>query len=437
MFSKRLLKHAAFRNVILLYLVQFGSYVMPLITLPYLSRVLSPTRFGLVAYAQSFMWYFVTLTEYSFNLTATRQVAIHADDRDEISRIFGSVMVSKFLLTLGGFLILATSVFAIPEWRANWSLFFVSFLTVTGNFLFPLWLFQGLQRLEQVAIRDFLAKLLGILALFALVHNDSDYVRAAAVQAGSVAIAGLAGLASVPFLSPVRWKMPRYKDVRESLISGWPLFLSLAATSFAAVTNVVILGFFSTPAEVGYYSGAQRIIAALKTLVGPLVTAIYPVVSVKAGRSEREAVGFIQKYALLLSGPFFLIGVFLVFAGPAVIRLVLGPKYDASMLVMQVMAMSPFLLALSHVYSTYYMLACGYDKAWMRIMLTVVMVNFVVLFPLLYLVRGAIALAITGVATDLFAVIMYWRFYLRNAPRSEPVANFAGAAGDCANSGDR
>jgi polysaccharide transporter, PST family len=426
----RIVKHVAFRNVVLLYVVQFSSYIMPLITLPYLSRVLSPEKFGLIAYAQSFMWYFVTLTEYSFNLTATREVAIHRENSEEVSNIFSAVMASKLFLTLLGLAILMGTVFAVPKLRVNWPLFLVSFLTVTGNLFFPLWLFQGLQRLEQVAIRDFLAKLLGIVALFALVHNDGDYVLAASVQAGSVAVAGLAGLASVPFLSPVRWRMPRYQNVRAALVSGWPLFLSLAATSFAAVTNVVILGFLSSPAEVGYYSGAQRIIAALKTLVGPLVTAVYPMVSVKAGRSEREAVGFIEKYALLFSGPFLLIGIVLLIAGPWMIRLVLGPRYGPSMVVMQVMALSPFMLALSHVYSTYYMLACGYDKAWMRIMLIAVGINFLFLFPLLYLMRGALALAVTGVVTDVAAVVLYWRFYMKHAPRGKAaIANYANSGG--------
>jgi hypothetical protein len=94
------------------------------------------------------------------------------------------------------------------------------------------------------------------------------------------------------------------------------------------------------------------------------------------------------------------------------------------MAVMQVMAFSPFLLALSHVYSTYYMLACGYDRAWMRIMLMTVGVNFLFLFLLLSLVRGSLALAMTAIITDLFAVIMYWNFYRKHALKS-PVAEQA------------
>jgi polysaccharide transporter, PST family len=204
----KLLKNVHVRNVAWLYVVQFSSYLMPLITLPYLSRVLSPEKFGLVAYSQSIMWYFVTLTDYSFNFSATREVAIHRDDKENLSKLFSSVMAAKTLLTVAGFLVLMATVFAVPKLRAHWELYPLAFLTVTGNFFFPLWLFQGLQKLEQAAIRDFLAKLLGIIALFGLVHKDSDYAMATAVQGGSVAIAGLIGLLTVPFIVKLHWRRP-------------------------------------------------------------------------------------------------------------------------------------------------------------------------------------------------------------------------------------
>ena len=415
---KRLLKHVALRNVLLLYLVQFSSYVMPLITLPYLSRVLSPEKFGLIAYAQAFMWYFITLTDYGFNLSATRQIAIHQQDTEEVSRIFSTVMVCKVLLTLLGLIILMTTVLAIPKLRPDWLLFLLAFLSVVGNCLFPLWLFQGLQKLGHAAIRDFLAKIVGIVALLSLVHSDKDYLLVAGIQGGSAALAGLIGLACVPLACPVlRWRTPGWRQIRQALVTGWPLYLSLAASSFAGVTNIMLLGLFSTPAEVGYYSGAQRIVGALKSLLGPVVTAVYPMVSLRAGRSKLEALSFVRKYAFLLSSPFLVMGILVMTAGPWIVRVALGAKYDPSIILMQIMAMSPFLVALSHVYSTYYMLACGYDRAWMRIMLMASILNFVLLFPLLYLVRGSLALTIAGVAIEVISLLLYWNFYRKNAPR--------------------
>ena len=413
----RLLKHVALRNVLLLYLVQFSSYVMPVITLPYLSRVLSPEKFGLIAYAQAFMWYFITLTDYGFNLSATRQIAVHQEDTEEVSRIFSTVMVCKVLLTLLGLTILMTTVLAIPKLRPNWLLFLLAFLSVVGNCLFPLWLFQGLQKLGHAAIRDFLAKIVGIVALLSLVHSDKDYLLVAGIQGGSAALAGLIGLACVPLAYPVRWQTPGWRQIRQTMVEGWPLYLSLAASSFAGITNFMLLGLFSTPAEVGYYSGAQRIIAAMKSLVGPVVTAVYPMASLKAGRSKQEALTFVRKYAFLLSSPFLVMGILVMIASPWIVRVALGTKYDSSIILMQIMAMSPFLSALSHVYSTYYMLACGYDRAWMRIMLTASVLNFVLLFPLLYLLRGSLALTIAGISIEVLSLFLYWNFYRKNASR--------------------
>src|SRR5205085_7415588 len=90
-----LLRHPVVRNALFLYGVQFSSYVFPLLTLPYLSRVLNPDRFGLVAFAQSFVWYFVTLTEYGFNLTATRRVAVERDNPEAVTLTFNSTLAAK------------------------------------------------------------------------------------------------------------------------------------------------------------------------------------------------------------------------------------------------------------------------------------------------------------------------------------------------------
>jgi len=87
---QKLIRHSVVKNAMLLYGVQLSSYIFPLVALPYLSRVLNPSKFGLVAFAQSFIWYFVTLTEYGFNLTATRRIAIHADDHELFQQAAGA-----------------------------------------------------------------------------------------------------------------------------------------------------------------------------------------------------------------------------------------------------------------------------------------------------------------------------------------------------------
>ena len=416
--SRRLLHHAVVRNTLLLYAVQFSSYVFPLIALPYLSRVLSPEKFGLVSFAQYFAWYFIILTEYGFNLTATRSLAVSHDDPEAISRLFSAVMTAKLLLTAIGFVILLLATLVVPVLRRDPALFLISFLAVVGNMLFPLWLYQGLQKMEHIAIRDFVARLVSLAALFLLVHGDGDYLLAAAAQSGAFLLAGVSGLATVPWQFKVRYRRPQWAAVREQLATGWPVFVSLAMGAVGAITNTFILGLRASGAENAYYGMALRVISAPRALVAPIATALFPHVSQKAATSEDHVIAFVRKYAVPICAPFFVGGLVLVVGAPWMVPVVLGAKYGPAVIVLQLMAFSPFLLALGHVFSTCYMLPCGYDRIWVRIMILASVVNFLVLAPGLYFLRGSVAAALAGSIAEGFSAAFYWRFYNRQSRKA-------------------
>src|SRR5690348_11759554 len=110
-------KRALFENMLSLLVLQGANYVLPLITLPYLVRVLGTAHYGLLVFAQAFAGYFVILTDFGFNLTATRQVAVHQDDPDQIRRIFCATMLAKLLLLLLSAVCFAIVVLIVPQFR--------------------------------------------------------------------------------------------------------------------------------------------------------------------------------------------------------------------------------------------------------------------------------------------------------------------------------
>jgi PST family polysaccharide transporter len=413
-YATEMMKHTVVRNALLLYFVQFSGYIMPMIALPYLARVLTTEKFGLIAFGQTFAWYFVILTEYGFNLTATREIAIRRDTPEQVSLVFSAVMLAKLFLTLIGFVIMATVVAVFPSLRPYWLLFLISFATVIGNMLFPLWLYQGLQKMGSVAVRDFGAKLLSLGALFLFVHSDRDYLIAAAAQSGGFLLAGIIDLVTVPWKLRIHFRWPGVKAVRNELVSGWPTFLSLAVSAISYFTNQFIVGLKEPLSEMAYFSASNRLTSAVRMLVTPVSAAVYPHASQKAATSELEVILFVRKYSLLFAAPFLLASL-AMFAGAGYLPLLLGAQYKPSVPVLRIMAFGPLEVALMQMYSTYYMLACGFDKAWMKIMVTCAGANFAFLGLTLHFFRGSIALALTGLAAEGLALFLYWRFYARRA----------------------
>ena len=107
-----------------------------------------------------------------------------------------------------------------------------------------------------------------------------------------------------------------------------------------SITNIFLLGLYAPAAEVGYYNGAQRIIAAIRALVAPAGSAVYPHTSRKAAKSEDEVLIFVKKYQWIFVGPFLLGGILLILIAPWGMPLFLGARYTHSVPVLQILALT-------------------------------------------------------------------------------------------------
>ena len=123
-------------NMAWLYLLQGLNYLIPIAVLPYLLRVLGIERYGLIAFAQAFAQYFVLITDYGFNLSATKHIARIRDDREGVSRLFWCVILIKLALLVLGGAVMAGVVLAIPRFRADAELYAIAYVAVLGTVLF-------------------------------------------------------------------------------------------------------------------------------------------------------------------------------------------------------------------------------------------------------------------------------------------------------------
>ena len=212
--------------------LQAVNYLLPLITLPYLVRVLGPEKFGLIVFAQSFIEYFIILTDYGFNLSATREISIHRNNKEKVCEIFSSVMTVKFLLGTLSFIILALILIFIPKFRNDQLIYLFTFGMVLGNILFPVWFFQGMERMKYITILNIIAKGIFTVCIFIFIRKMADYPYVPLINSMGFLVAGGLSLRIVSKDFGIKFILPSFEAIKHQLKAVSYTHLTLPTTPY-------------------------------------------------------------------------------------------------------------------------------------------------------------------------------------------------------------
>lgn len=389
------------KNIFSLFVLQGTNYLLPLITLPYLVRVLGPEKYGLIAFTLSFITYFTVFVDYGFNLSATREISRNRDDHEKVSAIFSTVMIIKLAFMLVGFILLYVIAGFWPTLGKEWTLASVVYLAVAGNALFPIWFFQGMEDMKTISVVSILAKVLVVAGIFLLVHKESDYILAACLQSSSILIAGFISMTIILGKSRITPVLPGASQIMAQLREGWHVFTSTAAMTLYSNSNIFILGLITNNVIVGYYSAAEQLVKAVQGLMTPISQAIYPHISQMVDRSREMALKFIHKAFVRIGLLSFLLSFLLFILAEPLVLFILGDKFTHSVAILRVLAFIPFLVALSNVLGIQTMLTFGLKKEFSRIIIISGVINIALIIPLVYLYGG------TGAATSVLLTELF------------------------------
>ncbi|MRI58853.1 MAG: flippase, partial [Epsilonproteobacteria bacterium] len=262
-------------NFTALLTLQGANYLLPLITFPYLVRVLGVEKFGLVSFAMALTAYFNIIVDYGFNLTATKDVSIHRHDREYLSKIVSSVFIIKFALLILSFGILMGLILFVEKFSSHPYLYLFSFGIVFGQMLFPQWFFQGIERMEYITFLNLVAKILFTIAIFLFVHTQDDFYKVPFIQSLGYMVAGVMALWIIATRHGLRAVFDWHK-IRYYIVYNFSFFLSRLAVNLYTVSNTFILGLFFHAQVVGQYSIAEKVVKIVQSLYGILTQTLYP-----------------------------------------------------------------------------------------------------------------------------------------------------------------
>ena len=398
------LRSSVAKNAASLYVIQFANYILPLITIPYLVRVLGPKGYGIVAFSQSLIESLMVIVNYGFLLSATRKISVERDDSISVNRTTFNVLGAKAFLCVIGFIILLLLIAFIPRIREVKILLLTLYGIVIGNVLLPVWLFQGMEKMVIISAINLVTRLLVLIGTFTMIHHpDDDLLYAGLLGIGSIS-AGIAGAAVAVYMFKLHPIIPSWRDMREYLVEGWTLFLSTASISLYTAGNALILGLLTNHTVVGYYSAAEKIVKGLSSFLGPISQAAYPKFSKMALESKTLALQWGRRMLLFVIGSGLIVSIVLFWGAPLLVRMALGSGYETSTMVMRILAALPLLISVSTVLATQIMLPFGKDKAFTSIVFGAGCINTVLAILLVPVWQGS-GMAVAVLISELFVTI--------------------------------
>lgn len=401
------------KNLVTLFVWQASQYFVPLVTLPYLTRVLGVEQYGVLAIATNFVGYFIVLTDWGFTLTATQQVAQNAANVLRLRQIFWDTIFAKMMLGVASIIIFVPLILLVPQLRSMAIVLLLTSIQVFANIFTVNWFLQGMEKMVPLTTASMIGRLLTIPATFAFVHKSADTSVAAAIQSVAMIVTALF---SVLFASRIiaLWPLDLNSGrAREQLSEGWHVFLSQAAVSLYVQSNVVVLGLIAGPAQAGLFNGADRLRRAVQALYAPVTMAVFPRINNLMTANREQALKLMLRLLILQGGFTFVLSLLMFTSARWITILVLGSKFTMAVPIVQWLAALPFLVGISNVLGIQMMLPLGMKREFSRIIALSGIVNIFLLFPLSHYF-GAVGAAFSVVMTEtsvtsLMAVILFKR----------------------------
>jgi len=407
-------KEVLISNFLSLSVLQGANFILPLISLPYLVRTLEIENFGLVMFAQAFIMYFVIIVDYGFNFSATREISIHREDKKKVSLIFSTVMLIKIILIVFSFLLLSLIVFSFEKFKINWEIYYLTFGMLIGQALFPVWFFQGIEKMKYITILNIIAKLIFTIFIFIVISTKEDYLYVPILNSLGYIIAGVISLYIIFKKFDMQIVIPSFKYLKLTFLESSNLFISNISVTLYTASNTFILGLLTNNSIVGIYASIEKLVIAIKNLYVPLYQALFPWLSKQNNTNIKRKVKKMIFPIFIFSS---IVTLVLYTFAQGLLEFIFNQiEVTNHYILFQIMSLISVLAALNMLLNMLYLNAIKAYRERMIIMISSGIFNIIVVTLLTYhysLYGTAIGITLTELLLLLFGIYFYRKIQLK------------------------
>lgn len=335
--------------------------LFPIVTLPYLTRILDKENFGLVIFCQSFAAFLSVIIEYGFNYTATREIAETQDDIKREAKIFRDVTLSKIILSAITLFLAALYLIFVAR-LPKLTIFYTLILIIAQGFM-PIWYFQGKSNMFVVSIMELFSRFFSFAFLIFFIKQSNQ---------GSVYIASLAiiGLLTSLVENTLIFRRVGFEKLDLSFLttlsSGFSFFLFRVGSILYSSGSMFLLSILVNKPQLALYGGADRVFRAAAGLTGPIGDAFYPRIAATYKVDYEKSKRLTKVASSVLIGGSTVLAILLFILADKIIDLLLGPAYMASKDIFQILVWDIPLIAIGTCLGVFGMLPRRLDKAFSR-----------------------------------------------------------------------
>lgn len=384
MCPKRIVTHKEKRivlgNFLSLTSLQTINYFLPLIVLPYLIRIIGMGKFGLIAFAQSLVQYFMIFTDYGFSLSATKTISLIGEHKQKINEVFSSVMTVKLIFSAISFLILCVLLFFVPKFKADWLIYVLSFGSVIGSTLFPVWFFQGKEKMSYIAVVNVLSGLIYALCIFIFVDGPEDFLLVPLFNSLLSIISGVLGLYIAFRKFRIEFILQKYTSIKRQLKTGWDIFISILSINAYTTSRVFAVGLLTNNVITGYYSLAEKIANYIKTFpMDSFTRAVFPRISNVFARNKQRAIAIMYRIQDGITLGFVVSLPLAYLLAPWIIKIACGETYQEVVLTLRLLLAGVFFVGANN-FKVQFLLVCGKQDLYARIHIAAALIGLPLIF---------------------------------------------------------
>lgn len=384
-------------NFTFLSVLQVSNLILFLITIPYLFRVLGSMKYGLIVFAQTIVYYLTIFTNFGFNLTATRDISVNRSDRGKVSEIVSSVLTLKllfFVLSLGLMYLLTL---LIPGFKEHRLLYILSMCACLSEALFPVWYFQGIEKMKYITMINVTTRVLATILIFIIITRAELYYMYPFLLGIGTLSGAFVALVIVFRKHRVSFRIQKPEILKRYLSENMLYFFSNVSTQIYINANKIIIGSFLGMVQVAYYDVADKVINIIKVPYSITGQTLFP----KVARDRN--VRFLKRimlYTLIFS--LIAITAVFVFSGP-IISFFSGSLNTNSINILRILSISLLPITVSIFYGDLLLINFGLKTEYAKMRFfgfLVYILIFAGLFFSGYL--GVIQIAFMIVAVEFF-----------------------------------